>query len=221
MTWSRYGDIEYRMEAAVRSIVREVDPWRLMFGSIACGETWYWTEEGAGLGMDVMMKECYGGAVGGGFPYPAQYRIFPMTFEPLVLMPDPASLSTPHVYRSHSYAGAASAGMFHTNAFVENNYQFGDWQVGMAVSQYSAEMSTLLPAFTSRERFYPTNPPRPQATVSAAVGTPSFSLAPAGTEPYTLVPSPRHQRPDRNPGLTENMTTFLRTGMLLSMTWSR
>eukprot|EP01047_Picozoa_sp_COSAG01_P116032 COSAG01_NODE_44700_length_416_cov_1.135647_2_plen_51_part_01 len=51
------------MEAAVRSIVREVDPWRLMFGSIACGETWYWTEEGAGLGMDVMMKEGYGGAV--------------------------------------------------------------------------------------------------------------------------------------------------------------
>ena len=54
------------------------DPHRLMFGSIACGETWYWTEEGAGLGMDVMMKEGYGNAVGGGYPYPAQYRQFPV-----------------------------------------------------------------------------------------------------------------------------------------------
>lgn len=54
---NEYGDIEYRMEAAVKKIIREVDPWRLMFGSIACGETWYWTEEGAGLAMDVMMKE--------------------------------------------------------------------------------------------------------------------------------------------------------------------
>jgi len=54
---NEYGDIEYRMEATVKQIIREVDPWRLMFGSIACGETWYWTEEGAGLAMDVMMKE--------------------------------------------------------------------------------------------------------------------------------------------------------------------
>ncbi len=54
---NEYGDVEYRMEAAVKAIIREIDPWRLMFGSIACGETWYWTEEGAGLAMDVMMKE--------------------------------------------------------------------------------------------------------------------------------------------------------------------
>ena len=37
-----------------------------MFGTIACGETWLWQEEGFGLGMDVMMKEGYGGGVGGG-----------------------------------------------------------------------------------------------------------------------------------------------------------
>lgn len=107
-----------------------------------------------------------------------------MTFEPLVLMPDPASLSTPHVYRAHSYSGAAVAGMFHTNAFVENNWQFGDWQVGMAVAQYSAEMTELLPAFTSRERFFPTDPPRPQVTVSAAVGVP---LGAGEQDSYKLV----------------------------------
>ena len=33
-----------------------------------------------------------------------------------VLMPDPGALSAPHIYRAHSYAGAAIAGMFHTNA---------------------------------------------------------------------------------------------------------
>ena len=90
---NEYGDAEYRMEAAVKRIIREIDPYRLMFGSIvsrpwllrvervaswsllrnvsfmcsfvvkACGETWYWTEEGAGLGMDVMMKEGYGGSL--------------------------------------------------------------------------------------------------------------------------------------------------------------
>ena len=225
---NEYGDIEYRMEAAVKGIIRPLDPWRLMFGSIACGETWYWTEEGAGLAMDVMMKEgckrstcidsrciCHtgtpfsprwqimlpselllrdsrdthaadGGAVGSGFPYPAQYRVFPMTFEPLVLMPDPAALSTPHVYRAHSYSGAVAAGMFHTNAFVENNWQFGDWQVGMAVAQYSAEMTELLPAFTSRERFFPTNPPRPEVTVSSAVCTP-LEIGAEAKGPYTLV----------------------------------
>ena len=38
-----------------------------------------------------------------------------MTFEPLVLMPDPGALSAPHVYRAHSLSGAAVASMFHTN----------------------------------------------------------------------------------------------------------
>ena len=69
-----YGDAEYRalVEVAnllhtrnlnpnpncleVRRMVRSVDPYHLMFGTIACGEPWYWSEEGAGLGMDVMMK---------------------------------------------------------------------------------------------------------------------------------------------------------------------
>jgi hypothetical protein len=71
-------------------------------------ETWYWTEEAAGLGMDVMMKEGYGDAVGNGSPYPAQYRVFPMTWEPIVLMPDPAALAAPHTILAHNYVGAQS-----------------------------------------------------------------------------------------------------------------
>ena len=73
------GDAEYRASEAIKRMIFAEDPHRLMFGSIACGETWYWTEEGAGLGMDVMMKEGYGSAVGGGYPYPAQYRQFPVS----------------------------------------------------------------------------------------------------------------------------------------------
>ena len=72
------GDAEYRASEQIKRMIFAEDPHRLMFGSIACGETWYWTEEGAGLGMDVMMKEGYGNAVGGGYPYPAQYRQFPV-----------------------------------------------------------------------------------------------------------------------------------------------
>jgi hypothetical protein len=62
-------------------------------------------------------------------------------------------------------------------------------------TQYAAEMTELLPAFTSAERFYPTIPPRPQATVASALGmalssSPSsmkqVGQAGAGDE-YTLV----------------------------------
>ncbi len=76
------GDAEYRASEQIKRMIFAEDPHRLMFGSIACGETWYWTEEGAGLGMDVMMKEGYGNAVGGGYPYPAQYRQFPVRHKP-------------------------------------------------------------------------------------------------------------------------------------------
>ena len=95
-----------------------------------------------------------------------------------VLMPDPGALSAPHIYRAHSYAGAAIAGMFHTNAYVENNEEFGDWQTQMAVAQYSAEMSELLPAFASRAAFRPADPPRPQATIAAATASPIGGGAP-------------------------------------------
>ena len=54
-----YGPKEYEALATIKGMVREIDPWHLMFGTIACGEPWYWSEEGAGLGMDVMMKEGY------------------------------------------------------------------------------------------------------------------------------------------------------------------
>jgi hypothetical protein len=71
------------------------DPYRLMFGTIACGETWMWQEEGFGLGMDVMMKEGYGGGVGGGQfvaeGTPKNLRDYPMTLEPLWGMADPGA----------------------------------------------------------------------------------------------------------------------------------
>ena len=56
-TLQAYGNVEYVALAKIRDMIRELDPYHLMFGTIACGETWYWTEEGSGLGMDVMMKE--------------------------------------------------------------------------------------------------------------------------------------------------------------------
>ena len=43
-----HGDAEYRGSEQVKRMVRSVDPYHLMFGTIACGETWYWTEEASG-----------------------------------------------------------------------------------------------------------------------------------------------------------------------------
>ena len=69
------------------------DPYHVTFGTIACGETWLWQEDGFGLGMDVAMKEGYGAGVGlspyqpAGSPTKHQLRSFPMTFEPLWSMP--------------------------------------------------------------------------------------------------------------------------------------
>ena len=64
------------------------------------------------------------------------------------------AFSSPHIYRAHSYVGAAVAGMFHTNAFVESNVQFEAWQAGSAVATYATEITELLPSFASRERYY-------------------------------------------------------------------
>eukprot|EP00947_MAST-08B_sp_MAST-8B-sp1_P005831 g5831.t1 len=142
-----YGPVEYENLAVVRERIAQLDPYHLMFGTVACGETWYWSEEAAGLGIDVIMKEGYGGGIGSD----PIYRRFPETFEPLVLMPDPASLSNVHSLLSHSYAGAIGGGdMFHTNFFVLNNDQFRDWRLQMGVSLWATETTELLPSYTSR-----------------------------------------------------------------------
>lgn len=36
----RYGNVEYVALAKIRDMIRDLDPYRLMFGTIACGETW-------------------------------------------------------------------------------------------------------------------------------------------------------------------------------------
>jgi hypothetical protein len=51
-----------------------------------------------------------------------------MTWEPIVLMPDPAALAAPHTILAHNYVGAITADMFHTNAFVMNNEQWGRYR---------------------------------------------------------------------------------------------
>ena len=76
-----------------------------------------------------------------------------MTWEPEVLMPDPATLGSEHVIRSHNYVGAVTADMFHTNAFVMNGFQFFDWQDSLEMSLWSSEATELLPSYTSRSRW--------------------------------------------------------------------
>lgn len=109
--------------------------------------------------------------IGGFGPYPSVFRSFPMTHEPLVLMPDPASLEDTQTLRSHNYAGAVAAGMFHTNAFVMNNQQFFNWQLAAGLSTWCAEASELLPSWMSAAKWMSSADPRNAAlavTVAAS-----------------------------------------------------
>lgn len=57
--WVEYGNI-----AKVKDMMLEIDPHHFIFGTIACDNLWMWSEApGAGLGLDVVMKENYGSAV--------------------------------------------------------------------------------------------------------------------------------------------------------------
>ena len=83
-----FAGLEYAGIAAIKEeIFMNYDPYHPMFGTIACGELWMWQEEGYGLGLDVVMKEGYGGGAGGGKftpeGTPANLRDFPMSFEPI------------------------------------------------------------------------------------------------------------------------------------------
>ena len=138
-----YGPAEYVALAKIKALIYELDPYHVMFGTVACGETWYWSEEAAGLGIDVVMKEAYGG----GMSTMAAYREFPMTYEPLVGMPDPHALGSQPAVEAHAYLGALTAGMFHTNFFVYNPVQAVKWSQSYAASRFAAMTGELLPSF--------------------------------------------------------------------------
>jgi hypothetical protein len=81
---------------------------------------WYWSEEGAGLGLDVLMHEGYGAGIStsmGGF------RQFPMEWSPNINMPDPMSVGQAHAVKAHIYAGGLSGDSWAVNTFVYNSEQ--------------------------------------------------------------------------------------------------
>ena len=50
------GDTQLAGFAEVRRTLRRVDPYHLVFGTVACGDLWLWTEEGSGQGLDVRAR---------------------------------------------------------------------------------------------------------------------------------------------------------------------
>ena len=57
---------EYYSMAEIRREILKADPYHLVFGAVArCwgSGAWYWSEEGAGWGLDVLMHESYGGGI--------------------------------------------------------------------------------------------------------------------------------------------------------------
>lgn len=140
-----YGPVEYAALAAIKERIFARDPHHVMFGTVACGETWYWSEAGAGLGIDVIMKEAYGG----GMSTMAAYRQFPMTHAPLVNMPMPALLGAGAAVRAHAYLGAMTAGMYHVCFYNYAPQTMFKSAENYAVSRYAAEASALLPSFAA------------------------------------------------------------------------
>jgi hypothetical protein len=128
----------YTHISKIKASLFKLDPYHLLYGTSACDDTWMWTEEGAGLGIDVMMKEAYGHATGscgdlwgnasmpdmnrcnGGWRarQPGLLRSHPMLFAPTQNMPSPGSLGAARKLRTHAYAGLLSEGTIANNFYV-------------------------------------------------------------------------------------------------------
>ena len=187
---------EYEHIAQVKASLFKLDPYHLLFGTAACDDIWLWSEEGAGLGIDVVMKEAYGqstascGDLWGNASIPvdnrceggwassgntALLRSHPMLFAPTQNMPSPGALGAARKVRSHAYAGVISEGTIANSFYVYNNYQHDLWQLNAVVEQFSAEISELLPAFLSAYRYSASATELP--TVATEPVTISSSLA--------------------------------------------
>jgi hypothetical protein len=114
-------------------------------------------QDGFGLGIDVTMKESYGGGVGfvpyepEGNPHKSQLRNFPMTHEPLWSMPDPEAKGSPTVLRSTVYSHTM-ASQYDNNFYVTNPTGYGSWAMDISSMVASNEMAMLTPAFRNLER---------------------------------------------------------------------
>jgi hypothetical protein len=145
---------EYYAMADIRREILAADPYHLVFGAVArCyGDgAWYWSEEGAGLGIDVPMHESYGSGINTGA---GGQRIFPMEWSPLINMPDPTSVGQASAVHARIYGDGLSGDTWGINCFNFGggpggvmNYVIPEVQRG--VSSYALEMGELVPSMLS------------------------------------------------------------------------
>ena len=57
----QYGPAQFFALAKIHAIIRKVDPYHLVFGTVACRVMWMWKDSygSSGLGLDVTMAEAY------------------------------------------------------------------------------------------------------------------------------------------------------------------
>ena len=57
----QYGPAQFFTLAKIHAIIRKVDPYHLVFGTVACRVMWMWKDSygSSGLGLDVTMAEAY------------------------------------------------------------------------------------------------------------------------------------------------------------------
>eukprot|EP00947_MAST-08B_sp_MAST-8B-sp1_P001693 g1693.t1 len=143
---------EYHALASIREEIYKADPYHLVFGTVArCFNdgSFYWTEEGAGLGLDVLMHEGYGAGITTGLD--GVRHTFPTEWTNFVNMPDPSSLGPRHAIRAHTYAGALSGDGWGLSTFVYNQEQYYDTRANSAILDYAGEVAELLPSMLSSQ----------------------------------------------------------------------
>ena len=157
-TWGYYicddccAGFNYLVElAVVYKMMKEIDPYHLTAGALECGEMHAFQEPH--LSLDVPMRENYrpdlgfhgndGRSLGGS---DGLLRMPPMTFEPLMNMPDAVRQPIGKRAQTAAWLGVVTADMPHLNWYVYNHIMYARWALEDATSAVNAQLLELTPS---------------------------------------------------------------------------
>jgi hypothetical protein len=156
---------EYRGIEQIHKALREWDPYHLFIGSSACPDVWMWQEGlefNAGapagsplvsdVGLDVVMREAYGGGGPGGSGLAPvskgviterEARYYPMTFAASWDMPAPTGYLTPGAFRAAMYDNAVHQSKYSMNLFAFDDSSASDRLIDEAFFTFAMESAEL------------------------------------------------------------------------------
>ena len=163
-TWGYYicddccAGYNYLLELkVVYEAMKRIDPYHVTTGALECGEMHAFQEPH--LSLDVPMRENYRPDLafhandgvrhdrGGG---DGALRMPPMTFEPMINMPDAVRQPRPKLARTAAWLAAITADMPIQIWYVFNHIMFARWLLEDSTSQLNAQMLELAPSLLGR-----------------------------------------------------------------------